>query len=218
MNAEKDDGKRAPDRGKPDPRDLILEAARDVFSSKGKEGARMQEIADQAGVNKAMLHYYFRSKDNLFSEMFFAVFTDFVEGLINSMGDQKDIQGVIQMLVNHYIDFISAHPEMPPLMLRELASGGGELLNVMPKIFSTGDLNLASTLFEFIQEGISSGKMRPVDPLQTIISILSMAIFFFGLRPVLRRVWGGVVDDERFVEERKQAILDLLHHGIFISS
>ena len=90
-----------------DTEQLILEAAKKVFFNKGFDGARMQEIADVAGINKALLHYYFRSKDKLFEAIFFDAFQQFIPRVVENMNadiviassenGNKDLSGFFQL-------------------------------------------------------------------------------------------------------------------------
>ena len=91
----------------------IIQAATEVFLEKGKDGARMQEIAQKANINKALLHYYFRSKDKLYETVFRERVFRFLDELFSSVPQTDDIKTVLKEFTVNYIDLISAHPERP---------------------------------------------------------------------------------------------------------
>src|ERR1700760_2981046 len=90
----------------------IFEAALKVFQKKGLAGARMQEIADEAGINKSMLHYYFRSKDKLFLEVFRCSVQDFKAGLYPILDQEGPWEESIRNLCGYYMEFMSKNPDL----------------------------------------------------------------------------------------------------------
>ena len=98
----------------------ILEAAKSIFQSKGMDGARMQEIADKAGINKAMLHYYYRSKQQLFEAVFKHAFFLLAPQLHNILNDDSGIEEKIRNFTFNYISFIVKHPYLPNFIIQEL--------------------------------------------------------------------------------------------------
>ena len=98
----------------------ILEAAKEVFIREGKSGTRMQEIADKAGINKSLLHYYYRSKDKLFGAVFQFAFSKFGPNLIKIIGEGNDVFEVIETFIDKYLDVISKNPFIPMFILNEV--------------------------------------------------------------------------------------------------
>ena len=99
---------------------LILEAAKSIFQIKGMDGARMQEIADKAGINKAMLHYYYRSKQMLFEDVFKNAFSLLAPQLNAILNDNSSIEEKIKSFTSNYISFIIKHPYLPGFIIQEL--------------------------------------------------------------------------------------------------
>ena len=153
----------------------ILEAAYRVFQKKGKAGARMQEIADEAGINKSMLHYYFRNKDSLFKKIFLQSITEFLGSVIPLINDQETTwEEKIKGLIGHYINFMRHRPDLPFFVMNEINQNSVEFFNHL-------NLNIGSTLmnsyfFIQLQEEMKAGKIRNLNPLQIFISILSNVI------------------------------------------
>ena len=109
---------------KSDTEALIFEAAKKVFGMKGMDGARMQEIADEAGINKALLHYYFRTKEKLFEAVFTDILQFFFPKAIGIMVDPEiAIREKIEKFTDAYISMIQEHPYIPGFMLHQLSTG-----------------------------------------------------------------------------------------------
>ena len=98
----------------------ILQAANNVFQTKGMAGARMQEIADKAGINKAMLHYYYRSKQRLFEAVFNNTFSLLAPQLNNILNDDSSIEVKVRNFTSNYIGFVIKHPYLPNFIIQEL--------------------------------------------------------------------------------------------------
>jgi TetR/AcrR family transcriptional regulator len=202
-----------------DTRHRILESAMQVFSEKGKAGARMHEIAERAGVNQAMLHYYFSTKEGLYEEMLYSIFSDVLGQVVPVFFSDMDADPRLkaERFIDAYIDLIWSRPHLPPIMMRELAGGGQTVVKVVSRVFSEKNIRVPEGFREVIEKGVRDGKLRPVDPEQTAISVIGMSLFYFVGRPLVRLIWG--LDPEReaeFVEARKRHIKDLLRHGLFL--
>lgn len=183
----------------------ILTAAIAVFSERGRDGAKMQEIADYAGINKAMLHYYFRSKDLLFEEVFKLTFIDFfstINGILNSI---DTIDAKIQLLCDAYINMAMQRPYLPVFLIAEMNRNPDTFFQQLsfdqhPKPDFIG--------FKYqVEEEIKAGKIHPTNPLHLIFNVLGLCIFPVVSRPMLQLVTG--IEDAEFIalmEERKKII------------
>jgi AcrR family transcriptional regulator len=190
-------------------RSKILTAAVTVFRERGKDGAKMQEIADQAGINKAMLHYYFRSKDLLFEEVFKLTFIDFFSNINGILNSKDTLEIKIQLLCDAYITMALQRPYLPVFLIAEM--------NRNPETFFQ---NLSFDQYprpDFIgfknqiAEQIEAGEIAPTNPLHLIFNILSLCIFPIVSRPMMQLV--TEIEDNDFLalmEERKKFIPDLI--------
>ena len=137
----------------------ILDAAKDIFQKKGMDGARMQEIADEAGINKAMLHYYYRSKQLLFEAVFSNAFSLLAPELNKVLNDDSSIEDKVKNFTSNYISFISKHPYLPNFIIHEL--------NRNPKFFEKIQKNAAfQSLEKFNRQGeaeVEKGILKPID-------------------------------------------------------
>ncbi len=189
---------------KPDTEALIFEAAKKVFGMKGMDGARMQEIADEAGINKALLHYYFRTKEKLFEAVFADVFQSFFPNAVGIMTNpNSSLREKIETFVEVYINLIQEHPYIPGFMIHWLSTGSTDRVvsmfkesGIKPELF-----------FAQIENEIEKETITPVQPLHLIINIISMCIFPFIARPILT---GFLLKDkgafDQFLEERKKEV------------
>ncbi len=115
----------------------IFEAALTVFASKGRDGARMQEIADRAGINRALLHYYFRTKQQLYQAVFAHLFQQYVNSFRESLRLEGTFGEALKYFIDTYIDYVRDHQDMARLMMNENLAGGTLLGEHLAKAFAT---------------------------------------------------------------------------------
>jgi AcrR family transcriptional regulator len=207
--------------GRPsDTRERILRSATAHFARYGLSGARTQSIADEAGVNKAMLYYHFRDKEHLYEETLVGHLGAIV-GRVFPMMLRQDLEGRERMIrvVGAYHEFLSAHPRARDLLLQELATGGKHLPYIFGRLRSTlPGLDPGRVFLEFGQM-MEQGELRRGDPRQAFLSLISLAVFPYVARPLLQMLW-NVDEDEfyRLMGERREAVSDLLDHGLLSGS
>ncbi len=196
--------------------DRILDAARVVFLEKGKAGARMHGIAAQAGINKALLHYYFRSKEDLYREVLTKELTVFFRGLIESIRPSGDIEALVRDFIDNYIDRLSRNPQVVRFLTWEVGSGGPVARNVIGGIVHGGEgVPIYRAFSNTVGDAARSGRIRPVDPQHLLFSLIGMCIYVFLAAPILSGVFPGVdTSDKTFLEKRKREIFDLVWYGI----
>jgi AcrR family transcriptional regulator len=186
----------------------ILAAARAVFIRRGTAGARMQEIAREAGVNQALLHYYFRSKQRLSDAVFQQVATALFPALVTTLGSDASIDEKIERLVQLYIETLTRSPFLPGYLLSEMHHHPERL----PRMFANAAgidpttvlPQLLAKLGAQIDAEVRAGNLRPIAPEQVVINIISLCVFPFAARPLLGVAFG--MDDARFarfIERRK---------------
>jgi len=176
----------------------ILSAAGEVFRENGKDGAKMQEIADAAGINKAMLHYYFRSKDQLFFEK--------LNRILNA---DKTLFEMIEALCDAYLSMATENPHFPLFIIGE---SNRNTEGFMKKIFSPKTTKPEFTRFrKLVQAETKQGHIKPVKAEQIIMNILSLCIYPAMARPMMKMGLG--LTEKEFVaamDERKQSISELI--------
>ena len=193
--------------------DKILEAAKNVFVAKGMDGARMQEIADEAGINKALLHYYFRSKERLFEAIFDEIIKFAFPKITRIVQSDEPIVTKIEQVIDAYINLLIKHPFIPGFIIKELNRDPSGLFKIVIKF----GLN-PQAIFDHIQLAMDRGEIIQMPPKHLTVNIISMCIFPFAARPILSFV--VFKDDpkalEAFYAERAEVIKKFVIDAIVI--
>lgn len=186
----------------------ILDAARAVFVRRGTAGARMQEIAAEAGVNQALLHYYFRSKERLSNAVFEQFAARLFPALIQTLDGDASIDEKVERFVALYLDNLTRNPFLPGYLLAELHHHPQRIEQVLAGVMGAKPGHVLPPLFHKlarqIDEGVKSGSMRPIASEQFVVNLISLCIFPFAARPMLSIVFG--MDDTafaRFIDRRR---------------
>lgn len=111
----------------------ILEAAKTVFLAKGMDGARMQEIADEAGINKALLHYYFRSKERLFEAIFSHIVKFAFPEITRIIASEEPVVVKIERVIDAYLGLLLKHPFIPGFIMKELSRDPSGLFKMITR-------------------------------------------------------------------------------------
>ena len=191
---------------------IILEAARQIFIRKGFDGARMQEIADEANINKALLHYYFRSKDKLFMAIFVDVIQAFISSSVKFIQDPgQSVFDKIRLFVEKYISLIQENPYLPGFILNELNQRPGRLVGV----FKSSGLKL-DYFYSQIEKEVKEGKIEPVEPEHLLVNMISMCIFPFVGKPMINTIILSYSEKDfnLFMEERKRTVPEFIINSI----
>src|SRR3954451_15499346 len=168
----------------------ILDAAHAVFVRRGTEGARMQEIAEEAGVNKALLHYYFRSKEKLAQAVFQRAGRRLFPSVIATLQSDLPLEEKVRRVFEIELDNLSASPFLPGYVLCEInhhpervAQLVGSFAGQRVEGFGRG---IAARLQAQIDARVAAGEMRPIAAEQFMPNLLSLCLFPFAAQPMLR--------------------------------
>ncbi len=192
----------------------IIEAATTVFSEKGKDGARMQEIADMAGTNKALLHYYFRSKNKLFRIVFIYQFKKLIASIFSAIDDDDDFYKFIHTFVTRYIQYVNKRKNLLRFVIWEIGKDDPEVFsNVKSAFIEQGYAD--NPIIEKTKKAIESGQIRPVDPVHFTVSLLGMCVFPFITHHFIGKIIPGAdVDNPGFIDTRADEIIRVIWDGI----
>jgi len=189
----------------------ILDAARKVFIEKGLDGARMQDIADRAGINKAMLHYYFRNKEKLFEVIFQEVASRLFPKMVAIMSSDLSLFDKIRQFTHDYLETVMENPYLPLFVLNEV--------NKQPEVFVKNmfgnQMPPVLILVNQIEAEIKEGIIKPISPLHLIINMLSLCIFPFVSKPIIMQTMN--MDELQFrniIEQRKTQIAEFIIESI----
>ena len=192
-------------------RAAILAAAERVFAQSGLAGARTDAIAKAAGVNKALLYYYFKSKDDLYEavvEEHFRQFNEQTLALLNSGGPAGD---VLLRYVSLHFDFISRRRQAAPLFQQCMMVGGKRTERLVRKYLKPRNVAVAKLL----ERGMRSGEFRRTDLFHTALSIISLIVFYFSAAPVLQLLGDVDTYSPANLKRRKGEVLDFIRHALF---
>lgn len=189
----------------------ILVAAKAVFMEQGMAGARMQDIADRAGINKALLHYYFRSKDKLFEMIFAEAIMKFLPKVSILFEADVPLFDKIRGFVDSYITMMMDNPFIPLFVLNEVHKSPEDFIM---KIWG-GRTPPIQEFAAHIQRDIELGYIRPIKPVHLMLNMVSMCIFPFVGRPIIKGIFK--IEPDQFMqlmEERKTLVADFVINSI----
>jgi TetR/AcrR family transcriptional regulator len=197
--------------------ETIKEAARKVFQREGFSGARMQEIANEAGINKMMLHYYFRSKQHLFDVIFEEDYSTLMAPLAVLLRDPElHVEEQIVRFVRGYHETMIEHPRLPLFLVHEFAKNPHKILEMAQKSIPVSKSEepahprlSATTFMDQIEEGKIRGHYNEVDSRQVAVSMLGMCTHAFISRISVQTAYEMTDEEyEKFLEERKEQVID----------
>ena len=191
----------------------ILIAAKEIFQQKGMAGARMQEIADKAKINKALLHYYYRSKQLLFEAVFKSAFSLLAPQLNKVLNDDSDLFEKIRKFTENYVSFVIKHPYLPNFVVQELNKNP----EFVQKLRFEKNFPSIEKFKLQVSDAINHGIIKPIEAEQLFINIISLNIFPFIGEPLLMALVN--VDKESYnkiLENRKTEVAEFIINSIKI--
>ena len=197
----------------------ILDAAHAVFVRTGTAGARMQEIAREAGVNSALLHYYFRSKDRLAEAVFHRAAAQLMPAVVGVLVSDRSLPDKVRAIVDIELDRLSRTPYLPAYIISELAHHPERISQLISVLTGAQPETLGRKLLRIVADQINdevrAGRMRPIAPEQFMVNLLSLCIFPFAARPMIGALMG--LDDKafaRFILERRETLADFFLNAL----
>lgn len=183
----------------------ILTAAEQEFLAKGFSATKTTEIAAKAGVTHAMLHYYFRTKENLFNKIFGAKLRLMGESAMQLFeGDGLPLVERIRQVTERHFDFLAANPEMPRFVLNELIANPQSIHAFDPTLTQTA-VALLDKLQKEIDEAVACGTIHPVKPIDLLLNIISLNVFTFIALPIVNNLaFNPYHSSEEFLSTRKR--------------
>ncbi len=189
----------------------ILNAAKAVFIRHGTAGARMQDIAEEADVNQALLHYYFRSKEKLSEAVFRDTAGRMFPALLQIVASDQPLTEKIDGIIDMYLTTMSRTPFLPGYMISELHHHPERITQLLGHM-SGGDMaSVTKPAFEKLEKQLAAearaGRIRRMNGAQFFVNLLSLCVFPFAARPMLRAALG--FDDEdfaKFIEQRRKEL------------
>jgi AcrR family transcriptional regulator len=193
-------------------RERILDAAHAVFLKKGTAGSRTQEIADEAGVNKALVHYYFGTKAVLADAIFERSMGTIMPRIFGILADEeRSLEQKVRDITREQIDFHSARPYLAGYVVSEMHAEPERVASVFRK---RGGPPL-DVLRKQLREAARAGRMRAISAEHFVVNLMGLLVFPFALRPALS-ILVGIEPSEwpAFMEERKRLIPEFILAGL----
>jgi len=202
---------------RPQPRNLetrerILAAAEQAFAKAGFAGARMDVIAAEAGVNKALLYYYFESKDALYEAVMEDHFREFNRQALAVLEEPGAARTILLRYVSLYFDFISTRHRYAALYQQLMSTRGRPLERLVRKYL----VPRTAAFKKLLERGIRAGEFRRTDARHTTLSIVGLIVFYFSAAPVLRELGHAEAYEGANLERRKREVLDFIRYGLFL--
>lgn len=192
----------------------IINAARQVFQEKGYKEATMRDIAAQANINMAMLHYYYRSKDNLFYLIFDESLKMLYENIAANISSPNiDIFDKIRLITREYISFFNSQPSLPHFIIGEVIRNPEEIGKRLRE-----KINAAAIFTVFadqLQAECENGTIKQISALTLVLNILSLCVFPAISRPVVQVIFTfDKASMDAFLEARKHEVADFIINAI----
>jgi AcrR family transcriptional regulator len=194
---------------------MILEAAEAEFLEVGYSGAKTVSIAKRAGISHSMLHYYFRSKENLFQ----TVFRRKVQTLLlafESISDHLPFEEAIRLFIEKQFDFVAQNPHLPRFILNEIISNRDNL-NLVVEVVRPKIEWILGRVEKLLNEEIAKGGIRPISFRDFIMNILSLNISTFIALPVLENILPAGMDGkvkEFYLNERRESNVQFILNAL----
>jgi TetR/AcrR family transcriptional regulator len=196
----------------PETRGIILRAAEHIFAERGLAGARIDAIAAAAGVNKALIYYYFESKDALCLAVVEKHLKEFSRQALELLSSDRSVRDKVLDYVSMHFDFIAARTDYPRLFQRFMMADDQPFMQIRKKYFSP----VAKKVAAVIEQGIRSGELCAADSTHTAISLVALTVFYFSAAPVLKAA--GIIRDpyqKSQLARRKEEVLAFVRRALF---
>jgi TetR/AcrR family transcriptional regulator len=204
-------------RGQPEEsRAAILRAAAQEFAEHGIAGARTDEIAREARVNKALLYYYFKDKETLYGAVLDDAFSGLKTTVLRALDSNSPPREKVLAYVSAYFDFVASHQLYPRLMQREMMRAREGHSQHIDKAIKSYIQPVFLRVSEVLRQGIAGGQFRSVNPAYFVQSVVAMIVFHFSSAPMMQKIVGfNPLTPER-IAERRAAVLDFVSAALFI--
>ncbi|MBK8228086.1 MAG: TetR/AcrR family transcriptional regulator [Flavobacteriales bacterium] len=188
----------------------ILEAARAVFIRKGMAGTRMQEVADEAGINKALLHYYFRDKQRLFEGVFKGGVEKQFGCIWDSLRGREHLFEAIEAFVGAYLDRMTENPQLPLFIANEVNRDPEGL-----RAFIDRGMESRQCFLRLVSEARERGEIIDIDPRELLVNIMALCAHPFIARPMITHIH-GITDEafRRMISKRRKSVPEFIIRSI----
>jgi TetR/AcrR family transcriptional regulator len=192
-------------------RAAILKAAECIYAEYGLAGARTEAIAAAAGVNKALLYYYFKSKEDLYRAVVGTHLREFHRQAEKVLSGKGSAGRILLRYVSNHFDFIGTHPHYPRIFQRMMMAGD----RTLERMVREHSIPLSKMLLALVERGMRSGEFRCLDRRHTVISLAALTVFYFNIAPALRIITGQDPFTKASLARRKAEVLKFIRYALF---
>jgi len=209
--AHKETSEHARHRDSVETKAAILRAAEHIYAESGLAGARTDAIAAAAGVNKALLYYYFKSKEGLYQSVVGSQLQEFQQQAREILSAKDPAGPVLMRYVSYHFDFIGTHPNYPRIFQRMMMEGD----RVLERTIREHSIPLKNLLMGVLERGMKSGEFRRMDKGHTIVSIAGLTVHYFNIAPAFRLITGQDPYSKANLATRKAEVLRFIRYALF---
>jgi TetR/AcrR family transcriptional regulator len=208
--------RRRPKNDEKDTRARILQAALQEFSEEGYAGARTDRIAKRAGVNIALVFYYFKSKDQLYGAVLEQIFTDWSHAVAPALEAKGTTHDRIVGYVQNYFGYIASAPSRPRIVQQEMMRRGRIGSPHLRQLARRFIKPVYKKLNQILSHGIKAGEVHPLDAEQVVYSLVGIINFYFASSPVIELLTSsGDPLSRRAIETRKNEVIRFVSYALF---
>ena len=197
---------------------LILKVAEDLFMDKGFNGVSTTEIAQKVGCNQALIHYYYRTKANLFQKVFENKLRYLVSQFDITDESEEDFEERLSNRISKHYEILKQNPKLPIFILNEI-NNNSETIHWLKEAFKN---NIPSFIVKFqkeLDEEVKSNRIREVNAMDLILNIISLNVFMFISLPIVEYVFNSQNESiDQFVENRKKEIIQTILNSIRLNN
>jgi TetR/AcrR family transcriptional regulator len=203
-------------RGQPEEsRAAILQAAAREFAELGIAGARTDSIAREAGVNKALLYYYFKDKETLYDAVLDDAFAGMKTTVFRVLDSDLPPREKVMAYAGAYFDFLASKPLYPRLMQREMMRARDGQSPHIDKLVRNYFQPIFARISDVVRQGVTAGEFRPVNPMHFVPSMIAIIVFYFNSAPMMQKIVGHNPLTPERIAERRAAVLDFISAALF---
>ena len=194
--------------------ELILNSAMKVFTRRGFAAARMEEIAKEAGINRALLHYYFRDKETMFNLIFETQFKEFFSGIGTILNTAKPLFEKIKEIVQHEIDVLTRHPDLARFIITEVAQQPERLIQYGQKM-GINPRQILEVFNQQVDQEVLKDKIIQIEGRQLLMNIMSLCVYPFAAKPIVKTMMQ--MDEKTFdqmMQKRKEGVYQFIIKAI----
>lgn len=184
-----------------------------IFARLGLAGARMDAIADAAGVNKALLYYYFKNKDALYEAVVEEHFREFNQQALELLGSEGSAGDILLQYVGLHFDFISARRQSARLFQQFMMAGGARTQRLVRTYFKPR----SDAVAKLLERGMRQGEFRQVDGFHAAVSIIALIVFYFSAANVLQILGHSNAYEAKNLNARKHEVMDFIRHALLVN-